>query len=161
MKQLVDQKYVLQKMPGKGGWTYIVITEIPKEKRAQFGMLKVSGKIDSYELKDINLMPMKNGHLFLPVKAEIRKVIGKQEGDWAQVILFAEEVIEDEQLDDKEALLLCLGDEPKALETFLSYTETEQQAFINWIAETKNDKVKVNRIAKSIDLLLNKQKLKI
>jgi hypothetical protein len=44
--------------------------------------VKVRGFIDDYELKDHNLFPMGKGILMMAVKAEIRKKIGKQEGDW-------------------------------------------------------------------------------
>ena len=33
---------------------------------------------------------MKNGNMFLPVKAEIRKAIGKREGDTVHVILYVD-----------------------------------------------------------------------
>jgi hypothetical protein len=64
---------VLEKIPGKGGWTYVVINEIAPDKRAKFGWVKVRGSIDDYELNQYKLMPMGNGKLFLPVRAEIRK----------------------------------------------------------------------------------------
>jgi hypothetical protein len=31
-KPLVNKKYKLQKFPGKGGWTYAMIPEIPQDK---------------------------------------------------------------------------------------------------------------------------------
>jgi hypothetical protein len=158
MQELINQKYLLQKMPGKGGWTFIVIAEIPKEKRGGNKEVRVSGKIDEYQLKDIHLMPMKDGNLFMPIKAEIRKAIGKEAGEWVDLIFFTEDQFIDETFDDTEALLLCLADEPKAKQIFLSFTSTEQQTFINYIAEAKNDKTKVERIAKTIDLLLTGRK---
>ena len=30
-KQLVNKQYLLDKTPGKGGWTYTIISEIPPE----------------------------------------------------------------------------------------------------------------------------------
>ena len=76
-KPLVDQDYLLQKMEGKGGWTYAAIPEIVQDKHAYFGWIKVRGTIDDYEIANYHLMPMGNGQLFLSVKAEIRKKIGK------------------------------------------------------------------------------------
>src|SRR5665647_646920 len=89
---LVDQKYQLQKMSGKGGWTYATIPEISKDKHAYFGWVKVKGTIDDYEINNYHLMPMGNGTLFIPVKAEIRKKIGKNEGDWVHIKLYSETV---------------------------------------------------------------------
>ena len=88
-KPLVDNHYVLEKYPGKGGWTYALIPEIPQDKRSHFGWVKVSGTIDGYELKKINLMPSGKGQLFLSVKAEIRKAIRKQAGDSVHIIEIA------------------------------------------------------------------------
>ncbi len=72
-KPLVDKEYLLQKYPGKGGWTYAAIPEVLQDKHAWFGWVRVKGFIDHHELKNYRLMPMGNGSLFLPVKAEIRK----------------------------------------------------------------------------------------
>jgi hypothetical protein len=33
-KPLVDKKYLLEKSPGKGGWTYTVIPEILADKKS-------------------------------------------------------------------------------------------------------------------------------
>ena len=77
MEALVDNVYVLEKFPGKGGWTFARIPEISQDKKQPFGWKKVRGTIDGYEIRKYHLMPMGNGLLFLPVKAEIRKKIGK------------------------------------------------------------------------------------
>ena len=87
---LIHKKYKLEKFPGKGGWTYVRIPDILPDKKKPFGWLKVKGSIDSYELINYRLAPMGKGGLFLPVKAAIRKIIGKQEGDWVEIILFAD-----------------------------------------------------------------------
>jgi hypothetical protein len=74
---LVNGDYLLQKFPGKGGWTYAAIPEILQNKKNPFGWVKVKGSVDGYELKQYKLMPMGEGRLFLPVKAAIRKKIKK------------------------------------------------------------------------------------
>ncbi len=91
MKPLVNRKYLLEKYPGKGGWTYAAIPEVKPNKEKPFGWVKVSGTIDGYEIKDYHLMPMGNGDLFLPVKASIRKKINKHMGDFVHVVLYAEQ----------------------------------------------------------------------
>lgn len=42
---LVAKKYQLEKFPGKGGWTYVIISEIPKDRKRAFGTVKVKGKM--------------------------------------------------------------------------------------------------------------------
>lgn len=149
-KPLVDQDYLLQKMEGKGGWTYAAIPEIVQDKHAYFGWVKVRGTIDNYEIANYHLMPMRNGQLFLSVKAEIRKKIGKNEGDWVHVTLYSQElptVVPDD-------FLLCLQDEPVAYQRFQRLSEIEQKAIMDWIYAAKRDDQKVERIAQTLDKLL-------
>jgi hypothetical protein len=154
-QHLVDKEYLLQKYPGKGGWTYAAIPEVLQDKHAQFGWVKVKGFIDHHELRNYRLMPMGNGSLFLPVKAEIRKKLGKSAGDKVHVILFAD----NDPMEIPEEFLLCLKDEPAAYRIFLRYTESEQKAYIDWIYSSKKSETIVERIVKSIERIRKKQKL--
>lgn len=155
MKPLVNKKVVLEKFHGKGGWTYARIPEILQDKKAHFGWVKVRGTIDGYEIRKYHLMPMGNGKLFLPVKAEIRKKIKKEEGDKVHVILYPD----NEPLDVPEEMLLCLQDEPAALKFFYSLSESERKYYIQWIYSAKKEETKVDRLAKTIDRLLRGQKM--
>lgn len=150
---LVDHVYQLQKMPGKGGWTYVSIPEIKQDKRAWFGMIKVKGSIDDYEIDNYHIMPMGNGGMFLPVKGDIRKVIGKQVGDWVHVVLYSLELPAVEADD----FFACLQDEPLALERFNKLSQNEQKKVRDWIYAVKNDDIKVERIAQTIERLLQQR----
>lgn len=152
---LVSKKYQLQKMEGKGGWTFVVISEIKPDIKRKFGMVKVKGRIDDYELMGYNLMPMASGQLFLPVKAEIRKKIKKQEGDWVIVELYADT----SGLAIPEELIDCLKDEPKAYANFLKLAEGAQKEYRDWVYSAKKDETKVARIAKMVDMLLSGKRL--
>lgn len=154
-KPLVDRPYLLEKFPGKGGWTYAQIPEILPSKHAHFGCVRVRETIDSYEISNYNLMPMGNGKLFLPIKAEIRKKINKRAGDYVRVTLFADNL----PTEIPEELKLCLSDEPKALESFSTYTNGDQKAFLDWIYSAKTEETKIDRIARSIDKIVKGQKL--
>ena len=151
---LVNKKYKLQKYPGKGGWIYTVIEGITPDKKAKFGWVQVCGTIDTFELKRYKLMPMKNGNMFLPVRAEIRKEIGKGEGDWVQVILYADNL----PIEIPEEFLLCLEDEPAAKQFFFTLTESEQQFYIKWIYEVKQEATKTKRITAAINKLAKREK---
>ncbi|MBC7861671.1 MAG: DUF1905 domain-containing protein [Bacteroidia bacterium] len=155
MKPLVNKKYLLEKFHGKGGWTFARIPEIVKDKKTSFGWVKVRGTIDGYEIRKYHLMPMGNGKLFLPVKAEIRKKIGKKEGDKVHIILYPD----NEPLEVPEEMLVCLQDEPRALKFFNSISESEQKYYIQWVYSAKKEETKIDRLAKTIDRLLMGMKM--
>jgi hypothetical protein len=90
---LVDKKYLVQKQDGKMGWTYVVITDITTSEKGNLGLIRVCGFIDTYELKQFNLLPMKDGNMLLPLKTAVRKKIGKKAGDTVHVILYADESV--------------------------------------------------------------------
>ncbi len=147
---LVNNKYLLKKFPGKGGWTYASIPEVLQDKTAPFGWVKVCGTIDDYEFKHFKLMPMGDGTLFFPVKAEIRKKINKEAGDEVHIILYQDL----SAIEIPDELLICLKDEPLAHKRFLSLSEGKQKEIIDWISQAKKEETKVERIASSIEKLL-------
>ncbi len=154
-KALVDKKYLMQRMSGKGGWSYIEIKEISPDHKAHFGMVRVKGYIDSYEIKQYNLMPMGNGNLFLPVKAEIRKKIKKEAGDLVHVKLY----LDASPLVIPQELIDCLNEYPEAMEFYESLTQSEKRLYLNWVYSAKQEDTKANRIVKMIDKLLLGKKM--
>ena len=141
-------------MPGKGGWTYVAISEIPTSERLSMGHVRVRGTIDSYELKQFNLLPMKDGKMLLPLKAAVRKQIRKQEGDFLHVVLFPDDspvIVPDE-------IMVCLLESPKAHHFFKSLSDSNKKYWIDWIEEAKKLETKAERIGKTIHLLENGRK---
>ena len=147
---LLKKRVQLEKVPGKGGWTYARIPEIPQDKKNPFGWRKVKGSIDGYEIKQYHLMPMGEGQLFLPVKASIRKSIKKEVGDWVEVVLFP-----DDASPVTEEFLLCLEDDPAALRNFKRLSESDQKKYIDWIYSAKKEEGRIERIARAIEKIAN------
>jgi hypothetical protein len=155
MKPLVNKRFRLERFQGKGGWTYARIPEIIQDKSKPFGWVKVRGSIDGFEIRRCHLMPMGNGKLFLPVKAEIRKKIKKHEGDFVHVILYPD----NEPLEVPDEMLLCLQDEPAALKFFRSLSESEQNFYIQWVYTAKKEETKIDRLARTVNRLMRGLKL--
>ena len=135
----------------KTGWTYIEIPSaiaqelIPGNKKS----FRVKGKLDSYSFSKIALMPMGNGDFIMPLKAEIRKGIGKQKG--ATVLVKMQ--LDKQELELPAEFAECLHDEPKALAHFQSLPKSHQHYFIRWITEAKTDATKAKRIAQALNAL--------
>ncbi len=141
---------MLEKFPGKGGWTFAAIPEILQDKHSHFGWVKVKGSIDGFEFRNYNLMPMGNGQLFLPVRAEIRKKIGKKEGDWVNVILFSD----NGPAEIPEEFMLCLLEDPVAHKAFIGLSDGQQKKLIDWIYSAKTDDTKIERMAETMNRLV-------
>ncbi len=104
VKPFINRALVLEKFPGKGGWTFARIPQEKVDSPDEAGSIRVKGKIDNHAITNYHLMPMSDGVLFLPVKADLRGIIQKDEGD----VIFVSLYLDDAEMETPETSLDCL-----------------------------------------------------
>ena len=95
---------------------------------------------------------MGGGSFIIPINATIRKALGKRKGAVIKVSLT--EDIRDVEIN--KMFLICLADEPKALEFFNSLPRGHRNYFSKWIESAKTEETKANRIARAVTALSRK-----
>ena len=135
----------------KTGWTYISIAaaQAGKLKPGNKKVFRVKGKLDSFKINSIALLPMGEGSFIMPFNAAMRKGTGKRKGAMITATLEAD----DSPLKLNEDFLICLNDEPAAIEHFNSLAGSHRNYFSKWIDSAKTEPTKTKRIAMAISAL--------
>ena len=143
-----NEKLAIEYIPGNGAWTYQLIIPNTKNIKGKWGDLKVSGKIDDYEIKNKNLGPLKNSDKKLSLNAEIRNFIGKGGGDFVNVTLYlVDQNIA--QIHENEMIFECFKD-AEVLDIFKTLNIEEQNEITQNINSAATENLKVEKILKFI-----------
>lgn len=153
-KFMIEFKTIIKKFNEQGektGWTYIEIpSAITQKLKPNYKKsFRVKGKLDDYAFEGLALIPMGEGNFILALKADIRKKIRKQKGDFLYVQIDAD----NNPVKLNAELMECLSDEPESRSFFNSLTPGHRKYFSNWIDGAKTDTTKTKRIAQTIDAL--------
>lgn len=135
------------KMGEKTGWSYVVISakqaqQLNPGKKTGY---RVKGRLDQYPIKHIALLPMGKGQFILPLKAQLRKAIGKEMGDSLTITLDL-----DGQIPPSHDFMKCLKDDDRAMTHFKTLTGSHQRYFSKWIEEAKTMTTKTKRITMAV-----------
>lgn len=132
----------------KTGWTYIDIPEAvaiqlaPGNKKS----FRVKGRLDHLAFKSLALLPIGSGDFILPLKAEVRKALGKGKGATVDVKM----AVDANPVQLSPELMQCLSDEPKALAYFNKLPGSHQKYYSKWIESAKTVETKAKRIAQTV-----------
>jgi hypothetical protein len=149
--QFTATMHKYEKQAEKTGWTYI---EVPpdlaqKLKPGNKKEFKVKGKLDSYTLKRVSLIPVGGGRFIMPVNAAMRKAIGKRHGAMVKLQLTEDK----SEFVFNNDFLECLADEPSAKKNFSSLPGSHQRYFSKWIDDAKTETTRTKRIAMAVNAL--------
>lgn len=151
MIQFTATIHKFAKQGEKTGWTYIEITasQAKKLKPATKVSFRVKGTLDSFNIKQIALIPMGEGNFIMPLNATMRKGIGKKLGDKLKVAIQAD----DSEFAFSEDFLACLEDDPIAYDFFQTLSGSHQKYFSKWIDSAKTSHTKTKRIVMAVTAL--------
>lgn len=139
----------------KTGWTYIEVpVDIAEKLNAKHKKsFRVKGKLDSYPISGIALLPMGGGKFIMPLNAPMRKGIHKKKGASLEIQIS----VDTNPLQAPDGFYECLDDEPIALSFFNQLKESHKNYFIKWMRGVKSEEAVAKRMAKVINTLVKRQ----
>lgn len=143
-------KAKLEKM---GSWVVVKVPFDVKKTYGSAGYVRVKVTIEHLSLKT-SLMPMGEGVHCFPVKADMRKEMGKNSGDTVNVVL--EKDPEERIIEMPVELKGALKASKEAKKLFDSYTPAVRREYCKYIAEGKK---KETREKRAVDVVLKLEKL--
>lgn len=153
MKELLKNKELtLNYVPNHGAWTYNIVIPDSKDIRGKWGSIKVSGTIDGYEFKNMNLAPRKGLDMYMSVNADIRKAINKKGGDSVIVNMHKDS---DNKLTDEDDIIECFRD-AEILTKFRALDEEERTIIIKDILSQADENSQEKKILSEIEKLSSK-----
>lgn len=143
MQKIIENKKLeLKYKKGFGAWTYHLIIPGTAHVEGKWGDLKVSGLIDDYELKEMNLAPRKNEDKMISINKEIRNAIGKSGGDVVTVTLYLHT---QNSITEKSEIVAILED-AGVLKSFQALNAIKQKEIIWDILTTKTEARQIEKI---------------
>jgi hypothetical protein len=147
-------KAIIQKFEKNGektGWSFIYIP-IDISEAMHPGNRKgfrVKGTLDKFHIEGVALIPMGDGEFIMPINDAMRKGTHKAMGSTLTIRI----EVDLKEYELNSDFMLCLEDEPRALEHYKSLAKSHQNYFSKWIDSAKTQATKSKRITQSIRAL--------
>jgi hypothetical protein len=109
---------------------------------------RIKGKLDDLAITAQAIIPVGGGLFILPLKAELRKQLGKRKGE--EIVLNITRDTNPDPVPLPEDFAACLQDEPSAAKNFQRLPGSHQRYYIKWINSAKTESTRVKRIAQAI-----------
>ena len=138
----------------KTGWTYIEIPSDIADKLMPGNRkgFRVKGKLDTFSIKGIALLPIGGGNFILTLNADLRRGIRKKKGAMLNVKL----QVDPEGYKLNDDFMACLKDDPTAKKFFDTLAGSHRNYFSKWIDSAKTEPTKIKRIAMAVNALSKK-----
>ncbi len=114
---------------------------------------RVQGSIDKVHIRRVRVIPKGGGVYVMPINKQLHRSIGKGIGDEVKVFVWADN---SKVKPDKE-LALSFSQVPHTWVAFMNLSESQKEYFNDWVMASKTPEIKSDRIAATINALLNKQ----
>jgi hypothetical protein len=140
----------------KGSWTFL---PIPFSVEAEFGskaQVPVMGTINGFPFRN-SLIPEGDGTHLMMVSKILKDGAGVSNGDTVSVVMEVDSAPRKATVPAE--LKAALKTKPAALEFFAELSYSRQREYADWVAGAKRPETKAARVAKSVELLLQKRKL--
>ena len=157
MASIKPFKAKVKRFTGTGTWTYADVPFDCEKAFGKKGTIKVkatSGK----KTVEATLMPHGNGKHFIILNKQVRDAFGIEEGDTFEVRLALN--AKPAALEIPKELENALKASKHAKAYFESIPPSHKKEYIVYITEAKKEETRLNRIAKTIEMLEKQKKLK-
>lgn len=132
----------------KTGWSYLCVpAHLAQElKPGNKKSFRVRGRLDSYPIRQVSLLPMGEGDFIMAFNAAMRRGTGKREG--ATVAVSIEE--DPSEIEMPADFAACLAEDEAASAFFYTQPKSHQHYWIKWIAGVKGAEARERRLVRAI-----------
>jgi hypothetical protein len=154
MKQTFKAK-LIGKGP-TGSWTFLPIPFSVEEKFGSKAQVPVCGTINGHPFRN-SLMPEGDGTHLMMVSKILKEGAGCANGDTVSVVMDLD--VAPRKATVPAELKVALKAKPAAKAFFEELSYSRQREYAEWVAGAKRPETKKARVAKAVELLLQKKKL--